>query len=80
MTRPRRSLLIVLGTVVALLLAAAALLQDSTRQALERAEAFRFRRMLVTRLEDQSGYRFFFATNREPSGVTGPLEDGFASE
>jgi hypothetical protein len=28
--------------------------------ALERAEAFRFRRMLVTRLGDQDTYRFFF--------------------
>ena len=36
----------------------------STRAALERAEAFQFRRMLVNQLEGQNAYRFFYVSNR----------------
>lgn len=80
MSRPGRRLLIAALLALTLVLALAALFQRSTREALERAEAFRFRRMLVTRLEEQGGYRFFYATNRRPTGEAGPVEERFASE
>lgn len=59
---------VVLATV-ALLLAAllfGAFMQISTRRALERAEAFQFRRMLVTQQAEDT-FRFFYVTNREIS-------------
>lgn len=37
-----------------------------TGLALERAEAFQFRRTLVTRLDTDGAYRFFYVTNRGP--------------
>ena len=48
--------------------------------ALHRAEAFAFRRMIVTQLAEQGVYRFFYVTNRrsEPSG--GPVEERFGTE
>jgi esterase/lipase superfamily enzyme len=51
-----------------------------TRLALERAEAFQFRRMLVTRLGEQGGYRFFYVTNRRLGADDGPLEERFGNE
>jgi esterase/lipase superfamily enzyme len=48
--------------------------------ALRRAEAFTFRRMTVTRLAEQSAYRFFYATNRTPVSESGPLRDRFGRE
>jgi esterase/lipase superfamily enzyme len=51
-----------------------------TRLALERAEAFQFRRMLVTRLGDQDAYRFFYVTNRGLGSDDGPLEERFGNE
>lgn len=80
MSRPGRRLLIAALSVVTLALGLAAVFQRSTQEALERAEAFRFRRMLVTRLEEQGGYRFFYATNRRLEDEDGPIEERFASE
>jgi esterase/lipase superfamily enzyme len=51
-----------------------------TRLALERAEAFRFRRMLVTRLGDQDAYRFFYVTNRRLGADDESLEERFGNE
>jgi hypothetical protein len=51
-----------------------------TRVALERAEAFRFRRMLVTRLGEQDAYRFFYVTNRLLGADDGPLEERFGNK
>jgi esterase/lipase superfamily enzyme len=51
-----------------------------TRLALERAEAFRFRRMLVTRLGEQDADRFFYVTNRRLGADDGPLEERFGNE
>ncbi|MFZ0728035.1 MAG: alpha/beta fold hydrolase [Desulfobacterales bacterium] len=51
-----------------------------TQQALERAEAFQFRRMVVTRLAGQEGYRFFFATNRRLESGDGPIEERFGNQ
>jgi esterase/lipase superfamily enzyme len=51
-----------------------------TRLALERAEAFGFRRMLVTRLGEQDAYRFFYVTNRRLGSDDGSLEERFGNE
>jgi esterase/lipase superfamily enzyme len=51
-----------------------------TRLALERAEAFQFRRMLVTRLGDQNAYRFFYVTNRGMDSDIGPVEERFGNQ
>jgi esterase/lipase superfamily enzyme len=48
--------------------------------ALERAEAFLFRRMTVAQLGEQGTYRFFFATNRADSGDDVPVLERFGSE
>ena len=51
-----------------------------TRTILEHAEAFAFRRMTVSQLAEQGVYRFFYATNRVPTGEDGPAESRFGSE
>jgi esterase/lipase superfamily enzyme len=48
--------------------------------ALERAEAFLFRRMTVAQLGEQGTYRFFFATNRADSGSDAPMLERFGAE
>ena len=53
MSRLKRRLLIATSLLVLLALALGVPLQRTTRQALERAEAFRFRRMLVTRVAER---------------------------
>ena len=80
MTRFKRRLLI--GTALVLLIVGALVLffYRPTRLALERAEAFQFRRMLVTRLGDQGAYRFFFVTNRRMEGTDGPVEERFGNQ
>ena len=64
MTRPQRRLLIAALLAVLLALGLGALFQVSTQTALERAEALRFRRMLVTKRGEEGAYRFFYTTNR----------------
>jgi esterase/lipase superfamily enzyme len=80
MARPKRSLLIatVLAILVALVLGA--FFRVSTDRALERAEAFRFRRMLVTQLGEQGAYRFFYVTNRRLERQEGAVEGRFGKE
>jgi esterase/lipase superfamily enzyme len=56
------------------------LFQVTTQRALDRAEAFEFRRMLVSQLEDGGAYRFFFATNRLFEDEQGKVEDGFGNQ
>jgi len=80
MSRTRRRLLIVSVIALVALGLAGAFFQTSTRQALERAEAFRFRRMLVTRQAQDEAYRFFYATNRRMKGEPGPIEQRFGPE
>jgi esterase/lipase superfamily enzyme len=58
---------------------AGSLFQVTTQQALDRAEAFEFRRMLVSRLEDGGAYRFFFATNRLFEDGQGNVEESFGN-
>ena len=79
MTRAKKRLIVV--AVLALLVAAGAFVafQMSTRGALLRAEAFLFRRMQVSRLEDSS-FRFFYATNRSPGEDDGSLEGRFSNQ
>jgi esterase/lipase superfamily enzyme len=50
-----------------------------TRNALQRAEAFQFRRMLVTQADDET-YRFFYITNRVLGTSDERLEDRFRNE
>ncbi len=80
MTPLRRRLLIAALVVALLALALGALLRSSTQAALERAEAFRHRRMLVTRLGESGGYRFFYVTNRSLVRENAPVEGRFGSE
>ena len=53
------------GLVVIVLLLLMAFFYRPTRLALERAEAFSFRRMKVAQLADQDAYRFFYVSNRQ---------------
>ena len=50
-----------------------------TRAALQHAEAFRFRRMQVAKLGEQT-YRFYFVTNRRVEPGEGTLEERFENE
>jgi esterase/lipase superfamily enzyme len=78
-TIARRSILV--GAVLLVLVAGLlGLFQRSTRQALERAEALQFRRMVVTREGEQGAYRFFYATNRRAKSAEGPVEERFGNE
>ena len=80
MTRRRRRLSIAISLVIVVAAVLGALFQLTTKQALERAEAFRFRRMLVTRLGEDGGYRFFYVTNRRMHREEGAFEDRFGNE
>ena len=79
MTRFKRRLLIGLALVVLVLVGLVLFFYRPTRVALERAEAFRFRRMLVTRLSEQGAYRFFYVTNRQLGSDDVPLEERFGN-
>jgi len=79
MTHLKRRMLF--GTVLTVLvvMVLAAWFYVPTRNALQRAESFQFRRMLVTQADNET-YRFFYITNR----ILGPsderLEDRFRNE
>jgi esterase/lipase superfamily enzyme len=80
MNRFNRRLLIILVPVVVLAMMFGGVLQFSTSRALERAEAFQFRRMLVTQQADGGAYRFFFVTNRVIEHQDGAFEDRFGNQ
>ena len=80
MTRFKRRIVIGLALVVLVLVGLVLFFYRPTRVALERAEAFRFRRMLVTRLGEQDAYRFFFVTNRRLEADDGPPEERFGNK
>ena len=80
MTRLKRRLLIATALIVLIVGALVLFFYRPTRLALERAEAFQFRRMLVTRLGEQGAYRFFFVTNRKPESADGPVEERFGNQ
>lgn len=76
----RKRLLIGTAFFVVILLGVAAFFYRPTRMALERAESFQFRRMLVTQLESKGTYRFFFVTNRNSDENNVPLEEQFTNQ
>ena len=80
MTRFKRRMLIGTGLLVLILVGLVLFFYRPTRVALERAEAFRFRRMMVARLGEEGEYRFFYVTNRSPGSKDGPLEKRFGTE
>jgi esterase/lipase superfamily enzyme len=80
MIRFKRLLWIGAALVALLLVGLVLFFYRPTRLALERAEAFQFRRMLVTRLGEQNSYRFFFATNRSLECQNGPLAECFGNQ
>lgn len=80
MTRFKRNTLIGVVLVVFLVLGLVLLFYRPTRLALVRAEAFQFRRMLVTLQAAQDAYRFFYVTNRQPENNGGPVEERFGNQ
>ena len=80
MSRFKRRILIGVALVALILIGLVLFFFRPTRLALERAEAFQFRRMLVTRLGDENVYRFFFVTNRNLESGDGPLEERFGNQ
>ena len=80
MTRFKKRILFSVGLIVLILLLLVAFFYRPTRLALERAESFQFRRMLVAQLGDQGVYRFFYVTNRQPGSDEGELEERFGRE
>jgi len=84
MTRFKRRLLVGTILVVLVLLGLGGwfyhAFYGSTYAAMQHAEAFNFRRLQVTKLDEPGTYRFFYATNRraEPGGAT--LEERFGNE
>ena len=84
MARIKRRLLIVLVSGLVVLLVVGVWLYFvvyvSTDSAIQRAESLLFRRMQVTRVDDQGASRFFFATNRRLNEANGDLEQKFDSE
>jgi len=79
MTRLKRALLIVAALLLLAGVGGWLLFQMSTRGALLRAEAFLFRRMQATRLEE-STHRFFYITNRVPGENDGDLAQRFGNQ
>ena len=79
MTRLKRRLLMITVLIVMFLLIMAAFFYRPTRQALERAEAFEFQRMTVTRLDKQGGHRFFYVTNRGLENKDEPPDKRFGN-
>jgi len=78
--RFKRRIFIVTAVVILVAVMMGAFFQVSTRNALERAEAFKFRRMLVTKLGTQGAYRFFYITNRRIEQQDGDIKKRFGNE
>jgi len=84
MTRFRRRLLIGASLLVLVLMGFGGWFYfvafANLESALHRAEAFAFRRMMVTQLTEQGVYRFFYVTNRRSESSDGPVEGRFGTE
>ncbi len=80
MNRFNRRLLIILVPVIVLAMVLGGFLQFSTSRALERAEAFEYRRMLVTQQGEKGEYRFFFVTNRSVEQADGAYTERFGNQ
>jgi esterase/lipase superfamily enzyme len=70
---------VALSALVLLVMAAYAYF-IGTRAMLTQAEAFAFRRMTVPQLAEQGTFQFFFATNRRPAELQGPVDERFHSQ
>ena len=83
MTRFKRRILLGTTLVVLVLLGVGLWLYfyffGSTSAALQRAEAFLFRRMKVSQLAEKGSYRFLFVTNRRFESDDGPLQERFGN-
>ncbi len=84
MTRFKRRLLIGLALATVVLAGLGAWFYHfyfrSTGAITRHMENFRFRRMTVAQLAEQSSYRFFFITNRKQASSQGPIEAQFGTE
>ncbi|MDZ7581778.1 MAG: alpha/beta hydrolase [Deltaproteobacteria bacterium] len=80
MTRFKRRILVGALVLVLILVGLVFFFYRPTQLALERAEAFQFRRMVVARMAEQGAYRFFYATNRRLESEDGPLEERFGNQ
>ena len=84
MTRLKRRILVSTALIVLVFLGLGVWLYFAlfapTSNALQRAEAFMFRRMKVAQLAEQGSYRFFYVTNRRTEIDEGPLEERFGKE
>ena len=80
MTRFQSRLLAGAVLFVLALVAMGGLFQATTQRALDRAEALRFRRMLVNQSGVGGSYRFFFVTNRAVERPVDPVEDRFGTD
>jgi esterase/lipase superfamily enzyme len=80
MSRFKRRILIGVALVALILIGLVLFFYRPTRLALERAEAFQFRRMLVTKQGDHNVYRFFFVTNRNLESGDESLEGRFGNQ
>ncbi len=70
----------ILVPVIVLAMVLGGFLQFSTSRALNRAEAFQFRRMLVTNQGEEGAYRFFYVTNRVIERQDGAFEERFGNQ
>jgi esterase/lipase superfamily enzyme len=80
MTRFKRRVLIGMALVGLILAALVVFFYRPTRLALERAEGFQFRRMLVAKQGEEGSYRFFYVTNRRTESDAGPVEERFENQ
>jgi esterase/lipase superfamily enzyme len=78
--RFKKQLLFGTALIVLALLALSALFYRPTRLALERAEAFHFRRMVLSQQGEQSFHRFFYVSNRRLEPDDGTFEERFTNE
>jgi esterase/lipase superfamily enzyme len=79
MSRFKRRAVVAIVLIVLFGALAGSFFQVSTQRALERAEAFQFRRMLVTRQGEEGAYRFFYVTNRQMERTEGVVEERFGN-
>jgi len=80
LTRFKRRIVFATLVIVLILVGLVFFFYRPTKLALERAEAFQFRRMVVARMAEQGTYRFFYATNRRLESGDGPLEERFGNQ
>ena len=80
MTRFRKRLLYGIGLLLLILAGLFFWAYRGTRTTLLRAEAFQFRRMLVSQLGEDGAYRFFYVSNRSLEPGDGPFQERFGRD